>query len=62
MESPCIKVCAVDRDSGRCLGCGRTLAQIAGWASFAPAERRRIMNELRHFNGSGTAATEGAGQ
>ena len=29
IESPCIKVCAVDPRSGLCLGCGRSLAEIA---------------------------------
>jgi predicted Fe-S protein YdhL (DUF1289 family) len=46
IESPCIKVCVVDPASALCVGCGRTLAEIAGWISFAPAERRRIMAEL----------------
>ena len=46
MESPCIKICTYDPGSGLCLGCGRTLAEIAGWASFSDAERRRIMDEL----------------
>jgi predicted Fe-S protein YdhL (DUF1289 family) len=28
------------------LGCGRSLAEIAGWTSLSDAERRRIMDEL----------------
>jgi predicted Fe-S protein YdhL (DUF1289 family) len=46
IESPCIKVCVVDPASALCVGCGRTVAEIAGWISFTPAERRRIMAEL----------------
>lgn len=46
MESPCIKVCVVEPASGLCSGCARTLAEIAGWATFQSAERRRIMAEL----------------
>jgi len=43
MESPCIQICVMDAQSGLCAGCGRTLAEIAAWSTFAPAERRRIM-------------------
>lgn len=46
MESPCVKICTYEPGTGLCLGCGRTLAEIAGWASFTDAERRRIMEEL----------------
>ncbi|MBN9545544.1 MAG: DUF1289 domain-containing protein [Alphaproteobacteria bacterium] len=46
MESPCVKICTYDPASGLCLGCGRTLGEIAGWASFTDAERRRIMEAL----------------
>ena len=46
MASPCIQVCAVDAASGLCLGCRRTLAEIAGWSRFTGAERARILAEL----------------
>ena len=46
IESPCNKVCVVDAACGLCIGCGRTLAEIAGWIAMAPDERRRIMAEL----------------
>lgn len=46
MESPCVKICTYEAGTGLCLGCGRTLAEIAGWASFTDAERRRILEEL----------------
>jgi predicted Fe-S protein YdhL (DUF1289 family) len=46
METPCISVCAFDEAAGVCLGCGRTLAEIAGWAAMSSAERCRIMGEL----------------
>jgi predicted Fe-S protein YdhL (DUF1289 family) len=36
----------VDGESGLCLGCCRTLPEIAGWARLADAERDRIMAEL----------------
>lgn len=43
VESPCILVCQVDRDRRHCRGCGRTLAEIAGWSRFDDAEKRRIV-------------------
>jgi uncharacterized protein len=46
METPCIKICVIDPGTSLCEGCGRTLAEIAGWSRLAPAERRRIMAEL----------------
>jgi uncharacterized protein len=46
IESPCVKVCVLDPVSKHCIGCGRSLAEIAGWTGFSPEERRRIMTEL----------------
>ncbi|ALL13569.1 DUF1289 domain-containing protein [Caulobacter henricii] len=44
--SPCIKVCAVDGQSGYCLGCRRTLPEIASWARKSDDERSAILAEL----------------
>jgi predicted Fe-S protein YdhL (DUF1289 family) len=46
IETPCIKICSLDPQSGLCIGCGRTLEEIARWGSMAPAERARIMGLL----------------
>jgi predicted Fe-S protein YdhL (DUF1289 family) len=46
IESPCVNICDIDRTTGLCCGCGRTLAEIASWASLSSSERRRIMAEL----------------
>ena len=43
IESPCTKICTLDARSGQCLGCGRTIDEIAGWASMTDGERRAIM-------------------
>jgi len=48
IESPCNKVCTLDPASGRCVGCGRSLDEIARWAQMSDAERARIMSELGH--------------
>jgi predicted Fe-S protein YdhL (DUF1289 family) len=46
MTSPCIKVCQMDPQRGLCLGCRRTLDEIARWAQMNEAERAQIMEEL----------------
>lgn len=46
IETPCNKVCAIDPAFALCVGCGRSIAEIAGWIGFTADERRRIMAEL----------------
>jgi predicted Fe-S protein YdhL (DUF1289 family) len=46
IESPCVKVCTLDARSGLCLGCGRTIKEIARWTAMSATERDRIMGEL----------------
>ena len=46
IETPCVKLCVVDPDSGICIGCGRTPSEIGGWIAMSPAERRDVMAEL----------------
>ena len=45
-ESPCVKICTVDARSGLCLGCGRTIDEIARWTAMSAGERRRVIGEL----------------
>jgi predicted Fe-S protein YdhL (DUF1289 family) len=45
-ESPCIKVCSLDASTGLCVGCLRTLDEIAGWTELTDAERAAIMQAL----------------
>jgi predicted Fe-S protein YdhL (DUF1289 family) len=46
IESPCVNICTLDARSGICLGCGRTIDEIARWNAMSAAERSRIMAEL----------------
>jgi predicted Fe-S protein YdhL (DUF1289 family) len=46
IESPCNKVCVMHPRLGHCIGCGRSLDEIARWSDFAPAERARIVAQL----------------
>jgi predicted Fe-S protein YdhL (DUF1289 family) len=44
--TPCIKVCVMDDESGLCLGCFRTLPEVAAWSQLGEAERAAVMAEL----------------
>jgi uncharacterized protein len=46
LETPCIDVCELDAAFGLCLGCGRTIDEIARWAAMTNVERRAVMAEL----------------
>jgi predicted Fe-S protein YdhL (DUF1289 family) len=41
-----VRVCIVDGESGLCIGCLRTLPEIASWGSLTPERRAEIMAEL----------------
>ncbi len=58
METPCVKICTLDARAGRCLGCGRTIDEIAGWSRMSDAERSRVMAELPARLAGTVAATE----
>ena len=40
----------MDPQRGLCLGCGRTLDEIARWSQMTDAERERVMAELPRRN------------
>ena len=46
LETPCIDICEIDAGTGLCLGCGRSLDEIASWAEMSPSERRAVMTTL----------------
>lgn len=43
MPSPCINVCELDPRANVCIGCGRTLDEIAEWASAARTRQLQIV-------------------
>ena len=43
IKSPCINVCTVDGITKHCLGCYRTLREIATWHKIDDDERDAIM-------------------
>ncbi|WP_342364303.1 DUF1289 domain-containing protein [Terrarubrum flagellatum] len=44
--SPCVNVCVVDPVTGFCIGCGRTIAEIAGWIGMSSGERIAVKDKL----------------
>ena len=48
IQSPCIKLCVLEPDSGYCIGCGRTGNEIASWMSLSPQEREAVVSQLDH--------------
>ena len=46
VQSPCIKVCVVKPEAGICIGCHRTVDEIARWSRMTPDQRRAVMDDL----------------
>ena len=53
VPSPCTSVCRMDRLSGLCEGCLRTIPEIAGWSKMEDSARRGVWRaiELRARTG-----------
>ena len=44
--SPCIDVCVIDTDGKYCLGCRRSLDEIAAWPTLSVEEKRAVLKAL----------------
>jgi len=44
--SPCTQVCTLDAESGWCLGCLRSIDEIAAWGALDDAGKRRVLAAL----------------
>jgi predicted Fe-S protein YdhL (DUF1289 family) len=47
LSTPCVNICRLDPASGLCLGCGRSLDEIARWSETSEAQRLILMAEAR---------------
>jgi predicted Fe-S protein YdhL (DUF1289 family) len=36
LETPCVNICLLDSETRLCVGCGRAIQEIAGWAGMSP--------------------------
>ena len=43
IASPCISVCTIDKDSGMCIGCLRTLREIGAWRAMTLDEKKVVI-------------------
>ena len=46
IDTPCVNICVIEED-GLCVGCARTLDEIAGWGTMSAEQRRELMSMLR---------------
>lgn len=46
IESPCVKVCVIHPAEGLCVGCLRSLDEIARWSAMTGDQRRAVMADL----------------
>ena len=46
ISTPCVKTCVVDPVSGFCVGCGRTVDEIAAWPAMSEDARLAAMAGL----------------
>ncbi|WP_372916415.1 DUF1289 domain-containing protein [Sandarakinorhabdus sp.] len=55
VASPCTNVCRIDRRSGWCKGCLRSIDEITGWALATDDQRRAVLAALpgRHVSKRG---------
>ena len=42
VASPCVSICAMDPGTGLCIGCFRTLDEIAAWVSLDNTQRLAV--------------------
>ena len=50
VDSPCNDICTTDSESGLCVGCGRTLNEIANWLIYSDSEKISVLKELKVRN------------
>lgn len=46
VKTPCVGVCYIDPKINLCLGCYRSLEEIAKWSKMSDEKREEIMSEL----------------
>jgi len=46
VSSPCISVCTMDEQTQLCIGCFRTLEEVAAWEAMSNAQREAVLAQL----------------
>ncbi len=51
LPSPCISICKLNKSTGFCDGCFRTINEISQWPSMTDVERMSLLETLRQRQG-----------
>tara|TARA_B100002052_G_C15645178_1_gene490235 strand:+ start:381 stop:572 length:192 start_codon:yes stop_codon:yes gene_type:complete len=43
IKSPCKNICSIDKETGLCLGCYRTINEIALWIKLDDIKKKKII-------------------
>ena len=46
IDSPCIDICTIDRNSGECIGCGRAVEEVRNWTNINNLKKKQILQKL----------------
>ena len=52
VKSPCVAVCKIDYESGYCIGCKRTIEEIANWSILNNQQKKKILAKVKSKNTS----------
>jgi uncharacterized protein len=60
VPSPCISLCQMDKATGLCKGCWRTIEEIIAWGSQSDAGKRQVWLQIEQRKNS-VASDKAAG-
>jgi uncharacterized protein len=60
VESPCVGVCRLAETAAVCVGCHRTLSEIAAWIRLDEMEKLRVLTAIKKRQEARAATTTGA--
>lgn len=46
VQSPCIKICVIHPEERLCVGCLRSIEEIAAWSRMSVSERKAVLDDL----------------
>jgi uncharacterized protein len=55
VPSPCVNVCKINTRTGYCIGCHRTITEIARWPEYSIREKRKVLQLIERRARQGTA-------
>jgi len=47
MISPCINVCRIDPNTNLCVGCKRTIEEIANWIQYSDKQKQEVIKNIK---------------